>query len=221
MASPGCNTLTGYNSEFNKWYNQCSAQEQSTAIRCYIRGLLPKYIKHLEMSPGLYTSLATARAAATSAVAKEEMIALSFNNFNAQKARSFVSPTQSINKNRQWSSYNRQPTSNIVTTTSINGQQPTVDLRSIADTQSSETEAEERHVEEEQVSVIQPARNNSNRSSSRSGYQLSNAEQQMLKNERRCFHCHKFGHISKNCRSPAATSAPAAFPLKGQAPNRT
>jgi hypothetical protein len=211
MASPGCSTLAGYNSEFNRWYNQCLKPEQPVAIRCYIQGLLPKYIKHLDMAgPSLYTTLSVARAAATAAVAKEEMIALSYNKFNAQKARGGA-PTS------QKQSFHSRPPS---TSTSTSYQGTAVDLRTIVDTESSESVPEEGEREEGQVAAIQTPRSNNNQSRTGRRYQLSDKERDLLSADRRCFNCYKVGHISRVCRSASATSAPTPLPLKEGAPNR-
>jgi hypothetical protein len=88
MVSLGCATLAGYNAEFNKLYNQCSVSDQPIATRCYIKGLLPKYMKWLVLSDDVYTNLAEAKAAATRAVAKHDMMLLNYANFDLQKGRS-------------------------------------------------------------------------------------------------------------------------------------
>ena len=57
MSSPGCSTLENYNSVYNRYYNKCSANAQPIAVRCYIKGLAPKYMKWVDMSDDIYTSL--------------------------------------------------------------------------------------------------------------------------------------------------------------------
>ena len=57
MSSPGCSTLQEYNSTYNRYYNKCSANALPIAVRCYIKGLAPKYLKYVEMTDDIYTSL--------------------------------------------------------------------------------------------------------------------------------------------------------------------
>jgi len=87
MSSPGCSTLQEYNATYNRYYNKCSANAQPIAVRCYIKGLLPKYMKWVEMTDDIYISLPAARAAATRAVAKYDMLQVSYANHDLQNAR--------------------------------------------------------------------------------------------------------------------------------------
>ena len=226
MASSGCSTLAGYNAEFNSLYNHCSVSDQPIANRCYIKGLHSKYLKWLVLSEEVYSNLAEAKAAATRAVAKHDMMLLNYANFDLQKGRAAAvqklqnSSLASDDHSRSASAtstsqqYNRHWNKNSYTGTKVN-------LSAVTDPGTpdayGETDDDPDHSEEGKISVVSSTPSGSN-SNGQETFPLTEAQQVMLRKDNRCFKCFKVGHIKRVCRSVAATSAPR--PLNFPAPSR-
>jgi hypothetical protein len=225
MASPGCSTLPEYNAVFNRFYNQCTVADQLIANRCYIKGLHPKYLKWIVLSEEVYTNLAEAKAAATRAVAKHDMMQLNYANFDLQKGRASVAQRL---ENKWFEDDSRKSSSQVGpartwTTNDYTGTK--VNLNSFAvladlDTPGEEMEDTQSTADqrEAQVAAISSSSGHSSGSGKRKGIFLTEAQRNMLRNENRCFKCYKVGHIKSECRSAAATSAPK--PLNSHAPCR-
>ena len=86
-------------------------KDQSIAVRCYIKGIHPKYIKFLKYNDSMYTSLAEAKAAVTLAVAQHDQVEIGYANFNAQKARGVAVHRQTSSNINTSSSLSHQPRS--------------------------------------------------------------------------------------------------------------
>jgi hypothetical protein len=239
MASEGCSTISGYNTVFAKYYNLCSAKDQFYAARYYIKGILPKYVRHLNKTE--FDTLAEAKAAVTLAVAKCDHLELAYTNYQQQKARgstqrqqhqrqsqsssaisSNYTTTSNNNHNNRRSSRRRWETGN-----NNNNDTFHVSLSSIRDYSNDDTEniREEGENEENegQVAAVSSVNmkgryNNNNNNNIRRGVRLTADQIQMLMKENRCFNCYRPGHRKDECRSEAATVPPS--PLKGQAPSR-
>ena len=205
MASPGCATLAGYNSEFNKLYNQCSQKDHSIAIRCYVKGLHPKYLKWMVMTEDIYNNLAEVKAAATRAVAKHEMMQLNYANFDLQKGRAAAAQ-----KSKQFA----RPISGEGTTVNLNFVNESAGGNGVGEGENDTTPSAEGQVAAISSSHVASAGSGGQRS----GFQLTDEQRKMLIRERRCFKCHKRNHRSSECRSTAATTAPV--PLNQSAPSR-
>lgn len=205
MAFGAFSTLSSYNSEFHKWYNQVAVQDQAIAIRNYVKGIHPSYLKHWDFSVKLST-LGDAKTEATKAVAKHDMLQLSYQNYELQKNRAISNRT--ANNGPQPT----KPTPSISYTGRVN-------LNVIEEGKSSADSGETGEAEgvEGRVAVVgvsSPPQNNSK--SQR--FPLTDEQLEMLRSENRCFKCHKVGHRSRVCRSAAAKSPPV--PLNSSAPSR-
>jgi hypothetical protein len=226
MSSPGCSSLSEYNSTYNRYYNKCSANALPIAVRCYIKGLAPKYLKHVEMTDDIYTSLPAARAAATKAAAKYDMLQLSYVNHDLQSARasnrkeanggtsSGPSSSSAAVSNYKWTGENHQ----------AGGNQNLNAFSVLAPADDDDDDREESNYihnagqGEAQVAAVS-ATGTRTAPPKQKGFKLTPEQRDLLRRERRCFKCHKVGHVKPVCRSQAATTAPV--PLNLSAPSRT
>jgi hypothetical protein len=218
MASPGCSTLQDYNKTFNQQYNLCSTKDQPIAVRCYIKGLHPKYLELVLQAGDRYSTLAEARAAATKAVAKYQQLQISKENFKAQtRAGSVPSVATSTVKFatagdygvKRWDSERYLGTKVNLNTFSV-----------LADSDEPGADNDDNvtlcSTPDPSPAVAQAAVMSSSATSKPTGgpkkYQLTKEQVDMLRSENRCFKCYKPNHMKKDCRSKAATVAP--LPLK-------
>jgi hypothetical protein len=225
MAHKDCSSLNKYNTVFNSQYNLLNIEDQPFAVRAYTKGLLPAYQKIILAKSLSTRTLAEARAAATLAAAEQETVDLAFTLFREQKNRS-VSETHK---------QKRYPTSSATS----DSYQPTrgrvwenkdkfkVDLGSISSSlhededEETNTNMSDNNVRPEgQVAAVMAGEQN-NRSKGGGNsreIRLTPEETAMLREENRCFRCHKPNHRRVDCRSAPATERPKS--LKGDAPSR-
>jgi hypothetical protein len=135
------------------------------------------------------SSMSAARTAATTAMAKHDMVVLAKSNHEIQKARAIIQ---------------RKPATDSVSS-AVDGYRDgnaRVNLNAIGEPDHREGNAVE----------AQLAAASSNRFPSRperkEGFRLSSKQRTQLYNENRCFNCYRVGHIKDDCRSNAATTAP-------------
>ena len=223
MSSPGCSTLENYNSVYNRYYNKCSANAQPIAVRCYIKGLAPKYMKWVDMSDDIYTSLPKARAAATKAVAKYDMLQLSYANHDLQTARASARKEQNGGTANGHAS-SVVPLSNVKRSNGGNtGGMQNLNAFSILAPPDDDDDDREDSTPKAAPAAAQVAAVASTATRvvtpKQTGWRLTQEQRDLLQQERRCFKCHKVGHVKARCRSAAATTAPV--PLNSSAPSRT
>jgi hypothetical protein len=176
MGVGGLDTLAAYNQEFNQHYNQVSTEHQVIAVRAYIKGLHPDYLQYMILSENNLSNMSAARTAATTAMAKNDMVVLAKSNHDIQKARA-------INQ--------RKPATESVSS-AVDGYRDGnthVNLSAIG-----EPDQEEGNASEAQLAAASSNRL-SNRPERKEGFRLSNKQRTQLYNENRCFNCHKVGHI--------------------------
>jgi hypothetical protein len=243
MANEKCSTLQEYNTEFSKYYNLLNTKDQTYAVRCYIKGIAPKYLKYVVFNDTNFNSLAEAKAAVTLAVAKHEQLEIAYANYQQQKGKSFNKtskmpsrkPSTGINHHRNAADHhksnNNHSNNNNNRFDNNNGQNNRrwestnpyrVALSSLSDTSIDDeedgmNEGEENERKEGQVAVVSSSQNSS-RPSISSGLRLTNDQINMLRNEYRCFRCHEHGHRVSECKNIAATKPPLS--LKEIAPSR-
>ena len=63
MASEECKTLQLYHSTFSKYYNLLNINDQVHAVRCYVKGIAPKYLKYMVYTDSSFKTLAEAKSA--------------------------------------------------------------------------------------------------------------------------------------------------------------
>jgi len=220
MSSPGCSTLTEYNTAFNKQYNLCSTKDQPIAVRCYIKGLYPKYLELVLQAGDRYSTLAEARAAATKAVAKYQQLQIARENHRIQTRASAVpSGTASTMKPATQGDYGgkRWDTERFPgTKVNLNAFSVLADSDNPGGADDDDDDDSPGSTPDPPPAVARAAVMSSPASSkpaaSPKKYQLTKEQVDMLRSENRCFKCYKPNHMKKDCRSKAATIAP--LPLK-------
>jgi hypothetical protein len=222
MESPGCSTIQGYNATYNSYYNRCSANVQPIAIRCYIKGIAHRYLKWVEMTDEVYTSLPKARAAVVNAVSKYDLLELNHRNHDLQAARASVRKESNGGSASDHSSavsfsnnYRRSTEGNQV------GGKQNLNAFSVLASPDDDDEDREESTRtdtnrEAQVAAVSTATRDF--PPKQTGLRLTQEQRELLRRERRCYKCHKAGHIRQSCRSQAATVAPV--PLNPSAPSR-
>jgi hypothetical protein len=188
MGVGGLDTLAAYNQQFNQYYNQVSTEHQVIATRAYVKGLLPEYLKYIVLSEDNLSNMSAARAAATRAMAKHDMVTLATSNHEIQKARA---------------TNQRKPATESIS--------PAVDSYRDGNTRVNlNVMGEPDHGEGNAVEAQLAAASSrfSSRPERKEGFRLSSKQRTQLYSENRCFNCHKVGHIKDDCRSKAATTAP-------------
>jgi hypothetical protein len=221
MSSPGCSTLTEYNNAFNKQYNLCSTKDQPIAVRCYVKGLHPKYLELVLQAGERYSNLAEARAAATNAVTKYQQLQIARENHRIQTRASGVSSgTASTVKSATSGDYGVKRTwdSDRFPGTKVN-------LNAFSVLADSDNPGGAEDDDDDDVSpgstqdpptvaraAVMASPATSKYTPNTKKYQLTKEQVDMLRSENRCFKCHKPNHMKKDCRSKAATVAPS--PLK-------
>jgi hypothetical protein len=224
MESPGCSTIQGYNATYNSYYNRCSANVQPIAIRCYIKGIAHKYLKWVEMTDEVYTSLPKARAAVVNAVSKYDLLELNHRNHDLQAARASVRKESNGGSASDHSSavsfsnnYRRSTEGNQV------GGKQNLNAFSVLASPDDDDEDREESTRtdtnrEAQVAAVS-ATATRDFPPKQTGLRLTQEQRELLRRERRCYKCHKAGHIRQSCRSQAATVAPV--PLNPSARSRS
>jgi hypothetical protein len=242
MANEGCQTLTEYHTVFSKYYNQLNAKDQQYAVRCYIKGIAPKYLKYVVFNDTNFNSLAEAKAAVSLAVAKHDQLELAYANFNQQRGkRDNKTIKQQQNKpsgsgnNRSNNNSNHNNSNNYINNNNrMNSHSGNtsrrwethnpyrVALSSLSDTSIDDDESGvsgegEGGGKEGQIAAVSSSHTN-NRSNSNNGLKLSSDQINQLRREWRCFRCHEQGHRASECTNAAA--AKSSLHLKGEAPSR-
>jgi hypothetical protein len=226
MASEECKTLAQYHSVFSRYYNLLNISDQAHAVRYYVKGIAPKYLKYMVYGDTSFKTLAEAKAAVTLAVAKHDQIELSYQNFNQQKGRGNVatskqapSPYRRNNNNNSNNSNNNDNRNGNNTNRNRRWESVSpyqVQLSRIADTSVEEGDDDVSHEDENERKEGQIAAVSSLPRTNR--LWLNPEQLELLRKEKRCFNCHQAGHQSRMCRNAAALKPPV--PLKGEAPSR-
>jgi hypothetical protein len=244
MANDGCQTLSEYHAVFAKYYNQLNVRDQAYAVRCYIKGIAPKYLKYVVFSDTNFGTLAEAKAAVTLAVAKHDQLELAYANYNQQKGRrdtktskqQYRKPSTGVNHhnstNGSHNSNNNHDNNNSAKRMDSNNGNSSrrwetnnpyrVTLSSLSDTSidgedegtSGEGDGERK---EGQIAAVTSS-HHGNRFGNNRGLRLSTDQIDMLRRERRCFKCHQQGHRISECSNATATKLPIS--LKQSAPSR-
>jgi hypothetical protein len=212
--SAGCDTVSGYNTEFSKLYNQLSANHQINAVRSYTKGIAPRYLKYMLYGDTNFETLAEAKAAVIQAVAKHDQLELAYANHNQHKKGGNRNPKsyqrgsgtyqnkrandgKKTNKdnNRKWEDTNpyRYALSSLADTT--------LDDEDNYDDNSNEGETEGR---DHQVAAIASVGKQGKADDKRGG-KLSKEEMDKLRKEGRCFNCREKGHRSFECKKEMAS----------------
>jgi hypothetical protein len=218
MSSPGCSTLTEYNTAFNKQYNLCSTKDQPIAVRCYIKGLYPKYLELVLQAGDRYSTLAEARAAATKAVAKYQQLQIARENHRIQTRASGVpSGTASTIKPatpgdygvKRWDS-DRFPGTKV----NLNAFSVLADSDNPGGADDDDDVSPGSTPDPPTIAhaAVMSSSTTSKSTPNPKKFQLTKEQVEMLRSENRCFKCYKPNHMKKDCRSKAATVAP--LPLK-------
>jgi hypothetical protein len=228
MGSKECNTLSKYNAAFNKQYNLLSSADQKFAARAYLKGLLPALQKLIYAKNLSLDTLAEVRNAATEVAAEQDAIDLAYKQFRLLANRT----TSDEHREKNYTS------SSTSASSKSDNYQPyrarrwenrdafKVNLSSISDNQHDDEETSSSGNDgnegrpEGQVAAVR-ANEQNNRPRGRIDNKeitLTTDEVNMLREENRCFRCHKPNHRKRDCRSAPATDKPK--PLKDQAPSR-
>ena len=228
--SEGCDTVAGYNAQFSELYNELlSPREQIAAIRSYIKGVAPRYLKYIVYNGTNFTTLAGAKAAVTDAVAKHDQLELAYANHQQQKkgrnrnTRNFQrgGSNQSRRDNENKKTSNNQNNNNrIYKNRSWEDQNPyRYALSSLADTalededdydnNGSEAETESK---DHQLAAVAAVNKDGKADDKRNG-KSSNEQLAKLRREGRCFGCGERGHRKFECKKGKA--AIGSKPLNG------
>ena len=216
MGHRDCSSLTKYNTLFNKQYNLLNGDDQLYAVRAYQKGLAPALQKIIYSKNLSIHTLAEARAAATLAAAEYDAIELAYKQYNEQKSRS----APDAEKHKKY-------TPSTATTSDSyqshrgrgweNRDAFKVNLGSISEPhhdteETSPTLRGNDDRPEGQIAAVRVAERD------RKEIRLTPEETAMMREENRCFRCHKPNHRRRDCRSAPATERPKR--LKGEAPSR-
>ena len=220
--SEGCDTVSSYNAKFSIYYNLLSVRDQISAVRSYIKGIAPRYLKYIMYGDTNFKTLAEAKAAVTQAVAKHDQLELAYANHQQHKKagnrnkknyqRRGANENNRSNDDRKVNDNNNQQSSRNKFNKNNNrrweDQNPyRYALSSLADTtlddednydnNSSEGEIEGK---DHQIAAVAAVSN----SDAKGERKLSNEEMAQLRKEGRCFRCRGKGHRQFECKSNAA-----------------
>jgi hypothetical protein len=235
MANEKCRTLQEYHCEFNKYYNLLNSRDQAHAVRCYIKGIAPKYLKYVVFSDTNFNSLAEAKAAVTLAAAKHDQLEIAYSNYQQQKGRSSNAPSHrssNMGNRRQGNSnhnsrnhYNNNHNNNDQHDKRGESNNPyrvllssvsDISLHSDDDGENGEGEGERKEGQLAAVASSPPG--NSSHPNNQGRLRLTQDQMQMLRREYRCYNCHEYGHRAAECKNSTASKPPMS--LKGAAPSR-
>lgn len=225
--SEGCDTVAGYNSKFSQYYNLLSTRDQVSAVRSYIKGIAPRYLKYIMYGDTNFATLAEAKAAVTQAVAKHDQLELAYANHQQQKkGRTRITKNfqrggsnQGKRDNEDKKSNNNRPYKNNHRT--WEDQNPyRYALSSLADTalddeddyDNSVSDGEETEGRDHQIAAVSAVNKDGKADDKRNG-KLSNEQLAKLRKEGRCFGCGVRGHRKFECPKGNAASMPK--PLNG------